>query len=103
MFRTRWEKSGASGAAAEFFLGHVVDPLEYNKAMRDSGYALDQYQIAEPWLNIVSSDPTKVDAREVRRLRQEYESQRAEIDALKAKTDEVESRLMKWQKIRQRS
>jgi integrase len=35
VFRSQWEKSPTSGTAAEFFMGHNIDPLEYNKAYRD--------------------------------------------------------------------
>ncbi len=60
LFRSRWQKSGSSQNAAEFFMGHVVDPLEYNKAFRDVDYALREYRKAELWLNILSEDPEKV-------------------------------------------
>jgi len=83
LFRTRWEKSGAPGVAAEFFMGHVVDPLEYNKAYRDVGFAREQYLRAEPWLNVVSCDPERVDAREVSELRRRYDRLEADVEEMR--------------------
>jgi integrase len=57
LFRTRWEKSPAKASVAEFMMGHVIDPNEYNKAMRDQDFTLSEYIQAEPWLNIMSQDP----------------------------------------------
>ena len=57
-FRTRAQKSPAPDKDMfEFFLGHDVDPLRYNKAMDDHEYTALQYRLAEPWLNILSEDP----------------------------------------------
>lgn len=93
LFRTRWEKSGASGAAAEYFLGHVVDPMEYNKAFRDEGYAKREYRKAEEWLNVFSEDPESVSINEVSRLRQKIEDLEREkerkVDNLEVKVNEL--------------
>jgi len=60
-FRTRWQMSEADDPlVAEFMLGHIVDPLGYNKAMKNESYVRGQYRKAEPWLNILSEDPEKV-------------------------------------------
>ena len=41
--------------SAEYWMGHVVDPLFYNKIWKlDSEYNLNQYRIAEKYLNILS-------------------------------------------------
>ena len=71
LFRSRWQKSAAAGEATEFFMGHVIDPNEYNKAFRDKDYAAEQYLRAEPWLNILSEDPEVVPVRGHRRLQRE--------------------------------
>jgi len=55
VFRTLWEKSSGKGAAAEYFMGHTVDPLEYNKAYSDEEYSREQYLEALPYLQIMSS------------------------------------------------
>ena len=73
LFRTRWEKSPASGSVSEFMMGHIIDPLEYNKAMRDQAYTLQEFIRAEPWLNIITQDPTKVPKIEVEEMRVYYD------------------------------
>lgn len=60
LFRTRWEMSPSRVAAGEYFMGHDVDPLFYNKAYKDQDFAMSQYLQAEPFLNLVSEDPTVV-------------------------------------------
>jgi len=57
--------SGAAPAVAEFMMGHVVDPLGYNKFWRDPDYVAGEFLKAEPWLNVVSEDPGKVHVREL--------------------------------------
>ncbi len=74
-FRTRYHKSLGDPLVAEFMMGHQVDPLGYNKAMDDIDYVKREYRKAEPWLNIISEDPTKVDVYEVETLRQHLEDE----------------------------
>jgi len=73
LFRTRWEMSGARGMAAEFFMGHVIDPLEYNKAHSDQAFMESLYEEAERWLNIVTQEPEKVSKHELDRYKGETE------------------------------
>jgi len=73
LFRTRWQMSGAAPAVAEFMMGHVVDPLGYNKFWRDPDYVADEYLKAEPWLNVVSEEPEKVHVRDLHRMKRDYE------------------------------
>jgi integrase len=79
LFRSRFQKSQADPMAAEFFMGHVIDPNEYNKAFQDRDYAEEQYLIAEHWLNIMSEDPKKVPIKDVRRMKRRYEKAYQEI------------------------
>jgi len=60
LFRTRFHLSRRDLKAAEFFMGHIVDPLEYNKAFREEYYAITEYREASPWLNILSEDPEHI-------------------------------------------
>ncbi|MEM2127798.1 MAG: hypothetical protein QXH67_06220 [Candidatus Bathyarchaeia archaeon] len=94
LFRTRWEMSGAPGVAAEYFMGHTIDPMQYNKAYRDVDYMMECYLRAEPWLNILSEEPDKVSTFKFeqirrqqleteRRLREELEQMRKEIEMMK--------------------
>ena len=83
VFRSQWEKSPAKSLAAEYFMGHQVDPLEYNKAYNDENYARSQYLRALPMLQLVSSHRPfgKVDVNEVELLQariQELEDEKAE-------------------------
>lgn len=38
----------------EFWMGHITDPNHYDKFYTDKNYTLEQYRIAEKYLNIVS-------------------------------------------------
>jgi len=60
LFRTRWQKSGRSSEVGEFFMGHDIDPLGYNKAMKDKKYTRGEYRRAKKWLNILSEDPEHI-------------------------------------------
>ena len=68
--RSILEKARADGfnpLSAEYWMGHTVDPLYYNKVWKlDPDYNLAQYRIAEKYLNITSNvgfepTPTSVD------------------------------------------
>ena len=83
-------------------MGHSVDPLEYNKAVRDEKWARREYRKALPFLNILSSarpfgqiDEDIVESQErkiqdlvaeVARLKSntDYEALRAEVEELTA-------------------
>lgn len=84
LFRTEFHRAqtyaGADANCANFFMGHSIDPLKYDKIMRDKKYALEQYRKALPWLNILSEDPRKIDRSEVS---EELETQRVETELLK--------------------
>ena len=82
VFRSQWEKSPAKSSVAEHMMGHKVDPLEYNKAYRDEGWAMKEFLKAESMLNIMSS------ARPFGQVEEEkLEEQEKQIQSLK---DEVE-------------
>jgi hypothetical protein len=80
LFRSRWQKSGADGTSAEFFMGHVIDVNGYNKAFSDVDYARSQYDIVEKWLNIVSNDPEKVPKAEVDRQMKAFEERQTRLE-----------------------
>lgn len=61
VFRSEWDLSQAKGVAAEFFMGHSIDPNQYNKIMKlHPEWAEQQYALAEPYLNIFSEDPRSI-------------------------------------------
>ena len=80
-FRSLWQKSGAASEAAEFMMGHVVDPLGYNKAFRDEKWLIGEYRKASKWLNIFSSDRPfgLVDEESVDVLKAQVESLQAQV------------------------
>ena len=55
VFRSQWEKSPAKASIAEFCMGHKIDPLEYNKSYRDEDWTREQYLLALPMLQIMST------------------------------------------------
>ena len=79
LFRTRWEKSPAKPSVAEFLMGHRVDPLEYNKAMRDEDYVRREYLKALPWLNVLSEEPEKVSRADLEEERYKMQRQLEEL------------------------
>lgn len=55
VFRSQWEKSSSKASVAEYLMGHVVDPLGYNKAHLDEEWTRRQYENTLPMLQIMSS------------------------------------------------
>lgn len=95
LFKTRWHKSGADILAADFHMGHLTDPNDYDRFFDDLDYTKKQYLIAEPYLNLISEDPEKVPRAEMdRRIREQqelseerYKVQQAQIDAIRRRLD----------------
>ena len=57
-------------SSAEHWMGHMVDPLFYNKIWKlDPEYNLTQYKIAEKYLNIISTPPGTISEKEQNQLR----------------------------------
>lgn len=72
-------------------MGHVVDPNEYNKAMRDQEYTLQEYLQAEPWLNIMSQDPTRVPAVEIDKIKLETQrTMEAVMNVVKSQQEKID-------------
>lgn len=57
LLHTQAKADGFDMDCAEFFLGHTVDKLGYDKFYNDTKYVKKQYLIAEKYLNIISSPP----------------------------------------------
>lgn len=64
----------------EFWLGHTVDPLGYDKFYNDQEYVRKQYLIAEKYLNILS---TTLAAEEVKRQEQELKKMQERLTKLR--------------------
>ncbi len=94
LFKTEWHRGCASTGAdlvcSDFFMGHDVDPLKYDKLMRDTSFALEQYRKVLPWLNILSEDPRKIERSEV--LTQ-LEASETKVDALARELGELRRRM----------
>ncbi len=60
--RTEWSRSQSKPMVAEFMLGHrsKLDSNEYDKIMRDRGFAKREYRKALPWLNILTENPDQI-------------------------------------------
>jgi hypothetical protein len=57
---------------SEFFMGHTIDSLGYNKAMKNEGFMKAQYINLEPYLNLMSADPMSVDIYELAKIKAEH-------------------------------
>ena len=94
LFRTEYHRAQAYNQAdpvcAEFFMGHTIDPLAYDKIMTDKNYPRIHYKRALPWLNILSEDPRKIDRCEVE---DQLESQRVQSEATSKRLVELEKKL----------
>jgi len=75
-------EEGFKTNSAEFWMGHTVDPLQYNKLWKlDPQYNLKQYRIAERYLNILTVAPP---SQEVERQKEELEKMQDRLQRLEA-------------------
>ncbi len=51
-FRTQWSMSRMNPDIGEYFMGHTVDSLDYNRAHDDRDYRMGEYLRALPYLDI---------------------------------------------------
>ena len=96
VFRSLWEKTPAKGSVAEFMMGHTVDPLFYNKAFRDEDWVMEQYNLALPMLQIMSSDTPfgRVNGKTVTELLERIE----QLEKKLRRANGMEERLMRIEK-----
>jgi len=84
LMRSRWRGSGAKTVVAEFMMQHNIDANDYDKMKYTPDYAVKEYRLALPWLNVLSEDPEKVSRFEVSNqvdaLNKELVSLRREVE-----------------------
>jgi hypothetical protein len=95
LLHTHAKAEGFDMDCAEFWLGHTVDPLGYDKFYLDQEYVRKQYLIAERYLNILSSP---IDAR-----RQEDQERIRQLEGKLAKVEELEKALLEMKQLVQKS
>jgi len=83
LFRSQWEKSPAKASVAEHCMGHVGDPLGYEKASSDPEWAKAEYMKAIPWLNILSNPINETLESEIGKLNEQNVRLYAEIEKIK--------------------
>lgn len=84
IFKTECAHAGINDAMSEYFIGHSLDPLDYNKL--DKMYPEDfvkEYAKVEPALNIIShTGRPKVSVDEMERLKEENVELREKLERL---------------------
>jgi integrase len=87
VFKSQWVKSGRSPTISKFFMGHQVDPLDYNRAFTDERWVKREYRSALPLLQIMSSGRPygQVEEEEVEQLRIIAADQERKIKQLEAR------------------
>ena len=106
VFRSLWSKSPAKHFIGEYFMGHQIDALEYDKSFRDVDFYRKEYLLALPMLQIMSSgrpfgqveeDVLYTQQRRIDELVSEIETLRSgrnnEVDALRSEVEELRNSL----------
>jgi hypothetical protein len=65
LLHTKAKKDGLDMDCVEFWMGHEVDPNNYDKFYTDKEYVLKHYRIAEKYLNIISGPRSAEDVEEM--------------------------------------
>jgi len=94
------KKDGLDLECAEFWMGHVTDPNQYDKFYMDENYTLEQYRIAEKYLNIVSESAAASQLQEemvkrdqaIKKLTDKFEEATRRLENLEKKLREKEDK-----------
>lgn len=92
VFRSQWSLSPAKHLMGEYFMGHSIDKLEYDKSFRDVEAYRSEYEKALPFLQLWSrGEPYGlVEKSEINRIEK---TQQQEMNELKAKLERMEKAL----------
>ena len=94
--KSRARLTGVDPEVVEFFMGHDLDQYGYDKSPKHyEDWFREQYLRAEPWLNILSEDPTKIS-----RSDHEYAIRREREQSRNMIRMEVERQLLEREKRR---
>lgn len=101
VFRTRWAKvvlprdysAEAQKAMGEYFTGHLIDPLDYNKIDTERDYRIRAIKTALPWLDIekINIERQSEESRAQMRRIEELEAQ-LEVERGKKREKDIEFR-----------
>lgn len=85
LFKTECHRSLQSGnnfdlSCSEFWMGHSVDRLGYDKLMNDWKYGLNEYRKVHKFLNILSENPRVIDVCELDGLRREMAVMKRKVE-----------------------
>ena len=100
-FRTLWSMSPARYEVGEYFMGHIVDKLGYDKSSRDPDFYRKEYTKASRFLNLLSSNAPYglVESDKVEDLRLEVNRLESEkTDELTAMKTKLESEIAEMKK-----
>jgi len=84
---TLHRKAGADVVAANFFTGHSIDRLKYDKSPWDEEeyYRQEYLKLARPWLNPISGKALEVEAEITKRFEERLRSLENEVRAVLSK------------------
>jgi len=83
IFKTECAHAGVDNSISEFFIGHTLDPLGYNKL--DRMYPEDfnrEYLKVEPSLNIISHKGMEIEKEELQKMKKENVDLRERVETL---------------------
>lgn len=106
IFRTQWSKSRVNPDIGEYFLGHTVDSLDYNRVHDDRDYRIKEYLKALPYLDMDNERAFGlVEEDEIARLQRELDDAKSwtqkiaedeaarQVEGLRQQQAEIEAQL----------